>query len=177
MGLGSRLWYDVLLDKPAEYPGDRRAVAYAESRDGIHFRKPILGLVAKDGSTQNNLVMPTDLERLALAGGSVMRDENPKCPPGERYKSWAKLYAKRRQGPPTQGGGGFPVEEKGGNRMWYSPDGLRWTLYPPPPGCAARTPSPHGSGTSGSDATSGKPRVGGADSREDSAHGGLQRVG
>ena len=129
-----RLWYDVLLDKPAGYPGDRRAVAYAESRDGIHFRKPILGLVAKDGSTQNNLVMPADLERLALAGGSVMRDENPKCPPGERYKSWAKLYAKRRQGPPTQGGGGFPVEEKGGNRMWYSPDGLRWTLYPPPTG-------------------------------------------
>ena len=129
-----RLWYDVLLDKPAWYPGDRRAVAYAESRDGIHFRKPILGLVAKDGSTQNNLVMPTDLERLALAGGSVMRDENPKCPPGERYKSWAKLYAKRRPGPPTQGGGGFPVEEKGGDRLWYSPDGLRWTLYPPPTG-------------------------------------------
>jgi hypothetical protein len=129
-----RLWYDLILDKPPGYPGDRRAVAYAESRDGIRFRKPILGLVDKDGSKENNLVMPTDLSRLAVAGSSVMRDENPRCAPGERYKSWAKLYPKRRQAAPGHGRAGFPVEEQGGNRVWYSPDGLRWTLYPPPTG-------------------------------------------
>ena len=116
-----RVWYSVLLG-PGR-PGAGReslralysewAVAYAESDDGIHFRKPLLGLVDKDGSRANNLVLPTDLSRMKVGGGSVFRDENPKCPPEERYKSWSKLYTK----------------EGGQNRIWYSADGLRWHLY------------------------------------------------
>ena len=110
-----RLWYDLISERGVPGSGIR-AVAYAESRDGIHFEKPILGLVEKDGSKQNNLVMPTDLSKMTVGGGSVSRDDNPNCPPGERYKSWSKMYT-------------TPGTYQGGNRVWYSADGLRWNLY------------------------------------------------
>lgn len=109
-----RLWYDIISG--GGVPGDGyRAVAYAESSDGIHFQKPILGLVESKGSKENNLVIPTDLSRMTVGGGSVFRDENPKCPPEKRYKSWSKLYS-------TAG------TYQGRNRVWYSADGLRWHL-------------------------------------------------
>jgi len=109
-----RLWYDLMSS--GGLPGQGfRVVAYAESTDGIRFHKPILGLVEHRGSKQNNFVMPTgDLEKLTIGGGSVNRDDNPDCPPAKRYKSWSKFYS----------GGGF----RGGNRLWYSADGLRWHL-------------------------------------------------
>ncbi len=116
-----RVWYSVLLGPGRPGAGrdslgalySKWAVAYAESDDGIHFRKPLLGLVEKDGSKENNLVMPTDFSRMKVGGGSVFLDENPECPPGERYKSWSKLYTK----------------DGARNRIWYSADGLRWNLY------------------------------------------------
>ena len=110
-----RLWYDLIEGDGV--PGNGfRAVAYAESKDGVHFRKPILKLVELKGSKENNLVFPTDLSKMTVGGGSVFRDENPNCPPGERYKSWSKLY---------QTAGTY----RGANRFWYSGDGLHWHLY------------------------------------------------
>ena len=129
-----RLWYDILSGKG--YPGQGyRAAAYAESRDGIHFEKPILGLVELNGSKENNLVIPTDLSQMTVGGCSVFRDDNPSCPAAERYKSWSKLYALRTESKP-QG------VTKGGNRMWYSADGLRWHLYDPPEGLRAADTQP-----------------------------------
>ena len=110
-----RLWYDLIEGKGV--PGNGfRAVAYAESEDGVHFRKPILKLVELKGSKENNLVFPADLSKMTVGGGSVFRDENPSCPPGERYKSWSKLYQ-------------TPGTYRGANRFWYSGDGLHWHLY------------------------------------------------
>ncbi len=113
-----RLWYHVMAgEHPPGTNPPFMGVAYAESLDGVHFTKPALGLVEWNGSRANNLVMPPDPSLASLGGGSVMRDSNPNCPPGERYKSWSKLYGKP----------GSPL--RGPHRVWYSPDGLRWKPY------------------------------------------------
>jgi hypothetical protein len=112
-----RLWYNI-LGKEHE-PGQNPAfmgVAYAESTDGIHFTKPLLNQVEFENSRQNNLVLPVDPKVLSIGGGSVMKDENPNCPPEELYKSWQKIYPKKGSG------------IKGPYRVWISPDGLRWKL-------------------------------------------------
>ena len=109
-----RLWYDLITGQGRPGQGFR-GLCYAESKDGIHFRKPVLGLVEKDGSRENNLVMPTDLSVMTVGGGSVARDDNPATPPEKRYRNWSKLYT-------------LPGTRKGGNAFWYSEDGLRWQL-------------------------------------------------
>lgn len=106
-----RVWYSV-----ADAARDFMAVAYAESTDGLHFTKPVLNLVEHDGSRANNFVLPTDPTALSVGGGSVLRDENPACPPTERYKSWMKIYPKK----------GSSI--RGPSRLWVSPDGLQWKL-------------------------------------------------
>jgi len=65
-------------------------------------------------------VMPTDASRTAVGGGSVFRDENPNCPPSQRFKSWSKFYS-------------TPGTLRGENRIWYSADGLHWKLFDNPP--------------------------------------------
>ncbi len=112
-----RLWYNVLENehRPHENP-DFMCVAYAESTDGIHFEKPVLNLVEYKGSKRNNFVMPADPTKMSQGGGSVSYDENPNCPPSERYKSWQKVYGKP--------GAGI----RGPYRIFVSPDGIRWTL-------------------------------------------------
>ena len=79
--------------------------AYAESRDGIHWAKPELGLFEFAGSKQNNLIW-------VGKGGhdfTPFRDTNPACEPTARYKAIAY--------------GGSPK----GAYAFQSPDGLRWT--------------------------------------------------
>lgn len=112
-----RVWYNVAGTelKPRTNP-DFMGLAYAESRDGIHFTKPILNLVEFEGSKANNLVLPGDPTKLSIAGGSVIRDDNPACPPAERYKTWTKIYPKTG------------VQLHGPSRLWVSPDGIHWKL-------------------------------------------------
>jgi hypothetical protein len=58
---------------------------YAESRDGITWTKPELGLFEFNGSKANNIVWPGP-----HAGNFVpFKDGNPDCPPQERYKAVA----------------------------------------------------------------------------------------
>lgn len=96
-----RAWYRV--DAAAFGSGKRRAMtAYAESKDGIHWRKPKLGIIEFNGSKENNLVWDGAAGNLA-----PFRDDNPKCKREERYKAVARaadLYA------------------------LVSPDGLHWKL-------------------------------------------------
>ena len=112
-----RLWYNVLAGEapPAQNP-PFMGLAYAESTDGIHFTKPVLGIVERNGSKQNNFVLPPDPALMAIGGGSVWRDENPNCPPEARYKSWSKIYPKKGTG------------IRGPHRIFTSPDGLHWKL-------------------------------------------------
>lgn len=57
-------------------------VCYAESRDGLHWETPSLGLCEWNGSRDNNIVLLGINDNF-----SIMIDENPKCPSNERYKA------------------------------------------------------------------------------------------
>jgi hypothetical protein len=111
-----RLWYDVRagIPEPRKNP-PFMGLAYAESTDGVHFVKKPLGLVERNGTKENNLVLPPRPDWLTLGGGTVWRDDNPNAAPDARYKSWSKMYHKP----------GSPV--RGPHRIWKSPDGLHWT--------------------------------------------------
>lgn len=111
-----RLWYQVMagVAEPGKNP-PFMGMAYAESADGIHFTRRILGLVERNGSKQNNLVLPPDPSILSVGGASIFRDDNPNALPNARYKSWSKMYHKP----------GSPI--RGPHRVWNSPDGLHWT--------------------------------------------------
>ena len=74
------------------YTGDADAhrLCYAESRDGITWRKPELGLVEYEGSTANNIVIPSGWMggmHLSAAEAAVFKDENPAAPADTRYKA------------------------------------------------------------------------------------------
>lgn len=83
-------------------------IAYAESEDGITWRRPELGLYEVAGSRANNVIW----EGKAAHGFAPFRDQNPTCPPEEQYKA--------------VGEGGF----EGKNALWAltSPDGLHWAM-------------------------------------------------
>lgn len=82
----------------------KEVTCYAESKDGVHWTKPNLGLFAWDGSKQNNIVW--------LGPGShnftAFRDDNPAVPDEARYKAF---------------GGG-----RGGLLPFASPDCKHWKL-------------------------------------------------
>ncbi|MGC9317596.1 MAG: hypothetical protein ACP5KN_06105 [Armatimonadota bacterium] len=76
--------------EPAQALDDHPWVlCYAESVDGIHWRRPELGLFEFNGSTANNIVLTP--EAVESVGGdpahtATFIDTNPDCPPDERYK-------------------------------------------------------------------------------------------
>ncbi len=64
-------------------------LCYAESDDGIHWRRPELGIHEFLGSTANNIVLTPDA--VAEIGGdpahtAAWLDTNPDCPPDQRIK-------------------------------------------------------------------------------------------
>jgi len=59
-------------------------VCYAESNDGLTWRKPELGICEFQGSTANNIIL--DYHTAAFDNFSVFKDANPACPADERYK-------------------------------------------------------------------------------------------
>src|SRR6185437_3965272 len=64
-------------------------LCYAESNDGVRWRKPELGLMDYDGSKQNNLVLGKDSH-----GACVFLD--PRAVAAERYKiAYVRLVNKR----------------------------------------------------------------------------------
>lgn len=65
------------------------AIAYAESRDGIHWERPELGLCEFRGSKANNLLfdIKTFPEITRFDNTCFFKDTNPDCPPDQRYKS------------------------------------------------------------------------------------------
>jgi hypothetical protein len=68
---------------------------YAESHDGIHWTKPLLGLYAFNGAKNNNIIWSGP----ASHAFAPFKDLNPKCTPEAKYKAVAydesdgKLYA------------------------------------------------------------------------------------
>ncbi len=85
---------------------------YAESDDGIHWRKPDLGLYEFNGSKQNNITMTSGkLGPLNVDAGhpAVFKDDNPNAPADAKYKAI------------------FRSEKPNGLLPFKSPDGLNWT--------------------------------------------------
>jgi hypothetical protein len=76
---------------------------YAESRDGVRWVKPELGLFEYGGSKKNNIIRSGP----NLDNFTPMKDPNPACRPGEQYKAVA-------YGP-------------GGLWGYKSADGLHWS--------------------------------------------------
>lgn len=90
-----RMYYrGYLFVKGSDQPGAKvekwsEAVAksvtcYAESRDGIHWIKPRLGLVEVSGSRENNVILPKGDQFCPFV------DDRPGVPPSERYKANAE---------------------------------------------------------------------------------------
>lgn len=85
---------------------------YAESDDGIHWRKPELGLHDFRGSKANNIVMVTGkIGKVDADPGhpAVFKDDNPDCPADAKYKAIIRSRGPR------------------GLLAFKSPDGIHWS--------------------------------------------------
>jgi len=63
---------------------------YAESADGIRWKKPMLELIEHEGSKQNNIVLTSgNLHGANIDAGhpAVFKDDNPDAPEPSRYKA------------------------------------------------------------------------------------------
>lgn len=68
---------------------------YAESDDGIHWRKPELGLHEFKGSKANNIVIPDGMMGKTKPDGghpAVFKDENPAASPDAKYKALVRSH-------------------------------------------------------------------------------------
>ena len=96
-----KMWYGL---HPGEGGDELSVLCYATSRDGIYWKKPVLGTVEYGGSKRNNILMPHS----GVVSG-VFKDQRERDP-DRRYKMlhmWQgyKVYAS------------------------YSADGLNWSRY------------------------------------------------
>ena len=80
-------WY-MINPGETEHTGSDIKVCYAESRDGIHWTRPNLGIVEWKGSKENNIILghETDIYDNFFA----FKDTNPNCKPEEKYKGVAE---------------------------------------------------------------------------------------
>ncbi|MDG1893426.1 MAG: hypothetical protein P8J37_00805 [Fuerstiella sp.] len=93
------------IDMKAAHP---EVTCYAESKDGIHWTKPKLGLYEWGGSKENNIVWNGIGTHCFVA----FRDANPECSADARYKAISR---------------GRPQGEKG-LYVFKSPDAIHWSL-------------------------------------------------
>ena len=91
-------------------PGAKKheVICYAESDDGIHWRKPNLGICKYEGSTENNIIFLPNGKRVEH-NFSPFFDRNPACPKDEKYKGLGGLRGRGLFG-------------------YTSPDGIHWKI-------------------------------------------------
>lgn len=92
-----RMWYEIVGNRVKDRPG--QCNGYAESKDGIHWTKPDLGVYDWDGPNNNLIALGQS------HNASVIRVRNPESPD----KAWA-LYS----------------HGQGGPHVAYSADGINW---------------------------------------------------
>jgi hypothetical protein len=106
-----RMYYrGAATGKDGDYDISTEVTCYAESRDGITWNKPNLGLHAYQGSKANNIILPPGNNLRASANFSAFRDDRPGVPATERYK----------------GVGGTRAT---GLSRYVSADGIHWRLF------------------------------------------------
>ena len=112
-----KMWYETQHDGPLsgrwESPAIKRT-AYATSTDGIHWHRPLLGQVVRDGSSANSLI---DMGPFGVHCANVVLDEDHDPDPARRFKMM--FYAI-----PSGQGNGIPR----GVNVAVSADGMRWSL-------------------------------------------------
>ena len=109
-----RLWYQAW---PRDWDGgNAHLVGYAESDDGIAWRKPVLGLVEHGGE-------PNNLCNLSFHAPAIFVD--PHAPFTHRYRATGWVAAGR-----AAAGG---TTEETGYYTAHSADGLKWELDSPSP--------------------------------------------
>ncbi len=132
-----------ILDPPPLRQAQSEVVCYAESRDGIHWVKPNLGLFdwppTKDnsGTKENNIMWRGGPETHNFA---PFKDSNPTCPPDQLYKavggtvtSKGLLTFKSADGIHWSRLSDGPVVTKGAfdshNTVFWDPDRQRYSMY------------------------------------------------
>jgi hypothetical protein len=120
-----RMYYKgVQIDPFSEYDKKRDKsylaavpLCYAESDDGIHWRRPNLGLNEFRGSKDNNIVILNGMipgVDLDAGAAAVFKDGNPAATADARYKAIVHSRSPKR-----------------GLLVLKSPDGVRWSLLHP----------------------------------------------
>jgi hypothetical protein len=116
-----QLWYQAYAGDRAQARTHRCTVCYAESDDGISFRKPNLGLFDFNGEKNTNIV-------LLGSGGwgdrycnSVIVDPRDPDPAGRYKMVFSDWFVDERE------------QVWLGTHLAFSPDGVRWTKHPGPP--------------------------------------------
>jgi hypothetical protein len=113
-----KAWHIAVQDGKVNTGSHPLYCCYAESDDGITWRKPELGLVEFQGSKANNIVLASETFGSVKSDPghpAVFKDENPACPPEARYKAIIRS------------------EKPHGLLLFQSPDGLHWSLAHPEP--------------------------------------------
>jgi len=88
---------------------------YAESKDGLHWVKPQLGLFELNGSKENNIIWMSSENDYTTHNFTPFKDLNPDCPVESRYKALAG------------------EKHSGGLWAFKSSDGIHWSLLHPSP--------------------------------------------
>lgn len=105
-----RMYYHAWQIPTGIEPGGPLSIAYFQSKDGIIWERPSLGLVAFNGSKDNNIILDTMGDGKGCHDFSPFIDSNPEATPEARYKAT---------------GAGAAT----GDGVWayQSPDGIHWT--------------------------------------------------
>ena len=99
-----RMYYRGSSHEPETGKASPQVTCYAESKDGIHWEKPDLGICEFNGSTDNNIL----LTGVGTHNFAPFKDDNPACSEAARYKALARY--------------------QGGLLAFQSADGLHWEL-------------------------------------------------
>ena len=105
-----KMWYNSLPSK--KRPDVEDFLCYATSKDGVHWEKPDLGLVAYRGSTANNIFLKGSAWTHSVIKGPDENDLNRSC----KLAYWR-------------------THDRSECGVWvaFSPDGVRWTNHPDNP--------------------------------------------
>ncbi|HBL76694.1 MAG TPA: hypothetical protein DD458_15825 [Prolixibacteraceae bacterium] len=105
------MWYHAMASVQWNIDKKSGAICYAQSKDGIHWEKPVLGLVEFDGNKENNIVLGHGAADVYIGqdGGMVFID--PNAPDDRKFNLPIR------------------VEKKGETfHIFSSPDGIHWKL-------------------------------------------------
>ena len=111
-----RMYYHAWQIPTGLEPGGPLTIAYCESKDGIQWNRPNLGLCEFQGSKDNNILLDRMGDESRCHDFSPFIDTNPDTKPEARYKAVGAGY-----------------ETQKGVWAYQSPDGIHWTPMAPAP--------------------------------------------